>query len=409
MTRKPVVMHLATTDMTLAWLLAPQLEAFRDAGYEVVTASADGPFVEEMTQRGIRHIAVPHLTRSKSLLSDARALSSIYRRCRQVRPDIIHTHNPKPGIYGRIMGRLARVPVVMNTVHGIYAQSSDSKKRKIVVYGAERVAAAFSDLNLIQNEEDLATLRRVHVPARKLRLLGNGVDLGYFDRSRYDADREAIRRELGFGPDDVVCGVVGRLVSEKGFREVFAAAAELHEAAPNVRWMVIGPDDDAKSDAISGDEVREAQAGSDGRLQVLGERSDMARLYAAMDLYVLASYREGFPRSAMEAAAMGLPIVATNIRGCRQVVDDEITGRFVPKRDAAALAEAVADLAGDPEARCRMGKAAHAKAVQSFDQQQVIDITLAAYEELLSAKRRTRGLAPQPSGLNAAEERPGPG
>ena len=409
MSRKPVVLHLATTDMTLAWLLAPQLEAFRDAGYEVVAASADGPFVEQMAERGIRHIAVPHLTRSTSALSDARALSSIYRRCRQVRPDILHTHNPKPGIYGRIMGRLARVPVVMNTVHGIYAQSSDSRLRKVVVYGAERVAAAFSDLNLIQNEEDLATLRRVHVPARKLRLLGNGVDLERFDRSRYPADREEIRCELGFGPDDVVCGVVGRLVSEKGFREVFAAAAQLHDTAPDVRWMVIGPEDHAKSDALSDDEIRQAEARSGGRLRVLGERSDMARLYAAMDLYVLASYREGFPRSAMEAAAMGLPIVATNIRGCRQVVDDGVTGRLVAKRDAAALAEAVEDLAGDPEARCRMAKAAHAKAVRSFDHQQVIDITLAAYEELLSAKRRTRGLAPQPGSLNAAEVRRRPG
>ena len=109
--------------------------------------------------------------------------------------------------------------------------------------GAERVAAAFSDLNLIQNEEDLATLRRVHVPARKLRLLGNGVDLERFDRSVYAADREEIRRELGFGPDDVVCGVVGRLVSEKGFREVFAAAAHIPAAVMligGVGWMA-GP------------------------------------------------------------------------------------------------------------------------------------------------------------------------
>lgn len=409
MSRKPVVLHLATTDMTLAWLLAPQLEAFRDAGYDVVAASADGPFVEQMVQRGIRHIAVPHLTRSTSAVSDARALSSIYRRCRQVRPDILHTHNPKPGIYGRIMGRLAGVPVVMNTVHGIYAQSSDSSFRKIVVYGAERVAAAFSDLNLVQNEEDLATLRRVHVPAHKLRLLGNGVDLQRFDRSRSGPDREQVRRELGFGPDDVVCGVVGRLVSEKGFREVFEAAGRLHDRAPNVKWMVVGPEDHAKADAISAAEVHAAEARSGGTLRVLGERSDMPRLYAAMDLYVLASYREGFPRSAMEAAAMGLPIVATNIRGCRQVVDDDVTGRFVPKRDPVALADEVAALAADPGTRARMGEAAYAKAVRNFDQRQIIDITLAAYQELLSTKRRTRGLAPHPETVSPVGARAGSG
>ena len=124
-------------------------------------------------------------------------------------------------------------------------------------------------------------------------------------------------------------------------------------------------------------------------VRFLGLRRDMEALYAAMDLYVLASYREGFPRSAMEAAAMGLPAVATAIRGCRQVVQEGATGLLVPPRDAVALTRAVATLAGDPALRLRMGEAARAKAVAEFDQQQVIERTLATYERLLKGRGKT--------------------
>ncbi len=113
----------------------------------------------------------------------------------------------------------------------------------------------------------------------------------------------------------------------------------------------------------------------------------MEACYAAFDLYVLASYREGFPRSAMEAAAMGLPVVATNIRGCRQVVDDGRTGRLVPVRDASAIAEAVAEIANNDARRREMAIAARAKAVTDFDEQRCIDLTLDVYGSLLERKR----------------------
>ena len=120
----------------------------------------------------------------------------------------------------------------------------------------------------------------------------------------------------------------------------------------------------------------------------LGIRDDVEDLYAAMDVYVLASHREGFPRSAMEAAAMGLPIVATDIRGCRQVVDHGETGLLVPVSDPAALTEAIVALAGDPSLRARMGLAARDKARADFDQQNVIRTTLDVYERLLADRRR---------------------
>jgi glycosyltransferase involved in cell wall biosynthesis len=391
---RPTVLHVTTTDISLALLLGPQLRAFRDAGFEVLTASAPGPFVAGLEADGIRHFPLQHATRALALHHDALALAELTRLFRRLRPDVAHTHNVKPGIYGRIAARAARVPVIVNTQHGLYATSTSGFGRRMAVYSLERLAATCSDLELVQNPEDVETLSRLRVPRDKLVLLGNGIDMERFNPGRVTAERAAaVRRELGVGDGEVLFGAVGRLVWEKGYRELFEAARLLRTRVPNARIAVIGPHDPDKSDALGEDDL--AQARSDGVL-FGGMRLDVEDVYAALDVYVLASHREGFPRSAMEAAAMGRPLIATDIRGCRQVVDHERTGLLVPPREAPALADAIAALAGDPERRRAFGAAGLEKAAREFDDRRVIDITLEAYRRLLArpARRGKRRTAP---------------
>ena len=386
----PTLLHVATTDMTLELLLGPQLAAFADAGYEVVTASAPGPYVEALERRGVEHIPLRHATRSMSVAEDLRALPELVRLMRRRRPAIVHTHNPKPGIYGRLAARLAGVPVVVNTVHGLYALPEDALSRRVAVYGLERFAATCSQAELVQNEEDLAVLRRLRVPAGRLVLLGNGIDLDRFDRRRFDAEAvAAARRELGASAGtEVVVGSVGRLVAEKGYRELFEAAGQL---APHVRVAVIGMDEPDKRDALTPTEL--AGAARNG-VKLLGERHDVDWLYTGMDIFVLASHREGVPRAAMEATAMGVPIVATDVRGCRQVVDHGVNGLLVPPRDPAALAEAISRLVQDDALRAAMAAVARERAERLFDQHRCIDVTLDVYARLL----HRRGIpAPVPS------------
>jgi glycosyltransferase involved in cell wall biosynthesis len=371
------LVHVTTTDISLTLLLGPQLRAFADAGYEVIGMSAPGPDVEKLAELGVDHIPLRHFTRSMAPHRDAAAVLEVARAFRRVRPAIVHTHNPKPGWFGRPAARIAGVPVVVNTVHGLYAQPGDPWARRAAVYALERVASRFSDAELVQNPEDVSTLVHLGVPAGKLTVLGNGVDLDRFDPGRFD--RLALREEFGFGAADVVCGAVGRLVREKGYRELFAAAAAVREELPEFRLVVAGPCDPGKADAIGEEELARAQ---DAGVTFLGMRRDVERLYAALDLYVLASHREGYPRSAMEAAAMGLPIVATNIRGCRQVVDDGQTGLLVRVNNGPDLAEALLRLSQDRELRQRMGSTASNKAAEQFDQRRVIAMTLAVYERL---------------------------
>ena len=383
---RPRVVHVTTTDISLELLLGPQLSAFVDAGYEVIGASAPGEFVPAVEERGVRHVPLRNATRAMAPTRDVRALGELHRLFRELRPDIVHTHNPKPGLYGRIAARSARVPAVVNTVHGLYALPEDRFAKRAVVYSLERLASTCSDAELVQNPEDLELLRTtLRMPERKLHLLGNGVDLRRFRPPPDAAERTRVRRSIGVDDDSVVVGAVGRLVAEKGYPELFTAWHELGDRRDGATLVVVGPDDPDKPDALDRSTVERAKAEG---VQFLGMRHDVEELYWAMDVYVLASHREGYPRSAMEAAATGLPVVATRIRGCRQVVDHDRTGLLVTVRDPAALREALRDLIGDPDRRAAMRVAARERAEAEFDQERVISTTLGVYSRLLAQAGR---------------------
>jgi glycosyltransferase involved in cell wall biosynthesis len=286
-----------------------------------------------------------------------------------------------------VVGRLARVPIVVNTCHGLYVTETGPLPARTLLLLLEGIAARFSDAELVQSEEDLDRLVRRHAyPRRRTRLLGNGVDLARFRPGVLSDDERAKLRagELGAGDDHVVVGMVGRQVAEKGLLELFDAARRLDDRYVVV---VIGPDDPEKPDALDRETIR---AAADAGVRFLGMRDDVDRLYGAMDLFVLPSWREGFPRAAMEAAASGLPVVASDVRGCRQVVDHGVTGLLVPVRDGAALAEAVAALGDDPERRRRMGEAAVTRARVEFDERRVVDIVLDTYRRVAGRKGLSR-------------------
>jgi glycosyltransferase involved in cell wall biosynthesis len=391
------LIHVTTVDMSLALLLGPQLRAFADAGMDVIGVSAPGPFVPQLEAWGIRHEPLHHATRSLAVRHDVMALGELWRLFRRLKPDIVHTHNPKPGLYGRVAARAAGVPAVVNTVHGLYASPEDPLSRRAVVYTLERAASLCSGAELVQNPEDVEVLARLGVPRDKLVLLGNGIDLQRFGPA--DAhSRQRARTLLGVEADAVVVGMVARLVWQKGFRELFEAAERLYAAHPNVVFVVVGGPDPEKADAISPDEL--AAAARRGRFVFVGDRDDVEDLYPGFDLFVLPSYREGFPRSAMEAAATGLPVIASDIRGCRQAVSDGQTGLLVPLHDPTRLAASIAQLVVDADLRRRMGLAGRRKAEAEFDDRDVVAKTLAAYERVLataSRRRRTFTSAARPS------------
>jgi glycosyltransferase involved in cell wall biosynthesis/ribosomal protein S18 acetylase RimI-like enzyme len=377
------VAHLTTTDLTLRYLLLGQLRRLAAEGHEVTGISAPGPHAAALEAAGIRFLPWRNATRSWNPVADVRALAELVALLRRERFDLVHTHNPKPGVLGRVAARLAGTPLVVNTVHGLYATPEDRLRKRAAVLGLEWLAGRCSDLELYQSEEDLAWAGRLRL-ARKGRshLLGNGTDTGFFDPAQVPPERAAaLRRELGLPADALVVGAVGRLVAEKGYRELFAAARAVRQADPRVRFLAVGTPDLDKADAISEAEL----AAAAGDVLVTGWRDDVRDLLAVMDVFVLASWREGMPRSAIEAAAMGKALVLTDIRGCREVARHDREALLVPPRDPGALAAAISRLAADPALRERLAAAARRRAQERFSEKDVAERVVAHYRRLAGA------------------------
>ncbi|MGH2793469.1 MAG: GNAT family N-acetyltransferase [Actinomycetota bacterium] len=378
------VAHVTTIDLTLWYMLRPQLRRLASEGYEVTGISAPGDCVRMLEAEGVRHIAWRGATRGWSLTADIRAFFELYRIFRRERFDIVHTHNPKPGVLGRIAARLAGVRCVVNTQHGLYAMPEDKPARKAAVLSIEWIAARFSDSELFQSAEDLVWAKRLRIARPpKARLLGNGIDLERFDPAAVPAERIGkLRAELGIGEGAVVVGAVGRLVAEKGYRELFEAAARVRVAHPDAVFLIVGGADPEKWDSIPADEM----AGAREHAIFAGHRDDVRDLMALMDVFVLASWREGLPRSAIEAAAMGKPLVLTDIRGCREVAREGVEGFLVPPRDAERLAGAIEQLVADEGLRERLGGAARERALERFDERKVEEIVVTEYRRVLPSE-----------------------
>jgi len=380
------VAHVTTVDLSLRYLLLNQLLSIQREGYQVVGISSPGAETVIIEAEGIHHIPVP-MTRNLTPLADLVSLWRLYRVMRQERFTIVHTHTPKAGLLGRLAAHLANVPIVVHTVHGFYFHEHMSPAGRRFYTAIERTAARCSDLILSQNQEDvcMAIEERICLP-EKIKYLGNGIDLQRFDPARLSPeDLENQRARLGLPATTPVVGFVGRLAQAKGLLELFSAVRIVQEQVPNVRLLVVGAADFPKRDAVTPDRAREY--GIADSCIFTGRRQDMPDLYALMDLLVLPSYgREGIPRVLMEASAMKVPCVATDVRGCREAVEHGRNGLLVALGDVQALAEAIIDLLTDRQKAQRLGEEGRRIARERFDERRVFETIKAEYARLLSEK-----------------------
>jgi len=372
------VAHLTTVDMSLSLLLGTELAADVAAGHRTYGLSSPGRFVPAVEALGVEHVPIASLTRSWDPRGDLRATRELVAALRRLDLDVLHTHNPKTGVIGRIAGRLVGIPVVVNTCHGLWASPTDRLRRRAPVYAAEVVASWFSHHELFQNGTDLTTLTP-WLRRGRATVVGNGTDLTHF--SACPAERARFRAELGVTDATVLVGGVGRMVAEKGIREFLAMADQLRATyGERVEVVWVGPDDPDKPDAWA----EESHA-----VRFLGERGDMRAVYNALDVFVLPSYREGFSRSAMEAAACRTAMVLSDIRGCREIGDHGTHLLLAPARDADGLTAQVERLVKDEALRDRLAAAAEERARSEFDQRAVAARSLQTYADV--ATRRGLG------------------
>jgi glycosyltransferase involved in cell wall biosynthesis len=384
---RPKLMHVTTVDLSLDSLLRYQLLRFVEEGFDVTGVSAPGPYVESLRSVGIPHISVPSLTRSWTPDDDLRATAQLVRVFRSERPAVVHTHNPKSGVLGRIAARVARVPVILNTVHGLYANPALPPGKRWLIDRAEAWAMRLSHQELFQSQEDLQrALREGMVPPGRASWLGNGVDLRRFDPDAVlVADVEALRARWVVPEGAKVVGTVARLVREKGYEELFRAAAGVRSQRRDVVFVCVGALEPSKGDGLSATDLDRARAAG-VVFHGEGTREEMPSIYGAFDVFLLPSHREGMPRSLIEASAMRRPVIATDIRGCREVVDPGVTGTLIPVDDDRAIAGTVSRMLDDP-GRVTMGEAGRQRALEMFDEEGVVERTLQVYRRLLRQHR----------------------
>lgn len=377
-------------DATMVGLVFAQIKAAQKDGFALHGLCSQGPNFGMLQKNGVLMYPVT-VKRKISPLSDVVTLWEFYRYFRREKIDIVHTHTPKCSLLGQLAAKLAGVPVIINTVHGFYFHEHMKPWARRFFIALEWIAARCSTVILCQNPEDVETAVRLGICNRdKIKLLGNGVDLSKFDPALFDSEfKKKKRKEIGVPAHAIVVGIIGRLVREKGFLELFKAMKNIMVTNEKVWLVVIGPEEPDKPDRISADAFKEY--GIANRTIRLGRREDIPELLACCDVYTLPSWREGFPRSAIEATAMGLPIVATDIRGCRQVVEDGVNGLLVPLHNIGKLETAITALLKDGLLRDKMGAAGYAKARREFDEINVCQIVVNTYNSLLPCIRDRKG------------------
>jgi glycosyltransferase involved in cell wall biosynthesis len=351
----------------------------REMGYDITFLySPDEAASKILADRGFKSHFVP----MSRVLSprDAISVVRLVDYFRSFRPDIVHTHTSKAGAVGRIAAAIAGVPTVIHTIHGFPFIEGQPRLKYVGYAGAERLLARCTDLLLSQSLEDVRTAQRLGIKSRSgfTVHIGNGIDLARFNRSRFP-DLPGLRASLGLDCGPVIT-TVGRLTVEKGYLDLVRALAAIRD----LKWTVlfVGADEGAEA------EIRSLvqRLGLAGRVRLLGQRSDIERLLAASDLFVLPSYREGVPRSVIEAQAMCLPVVATNIRGCREVVVDGVTGLLVEAGAPKSLAASMRQLLESEDLRKRMGEGGRRRAEVEFDERRVFQRIGKAYEMVLARK-----------------------
>lgn len=388
------ILLFANTDWYLYNFRRSLAQAVREAGHEVLLVSPHGPYVALLQDLGFRWVAAPMQRRSLNPLRELALLLWLHRLIRREQVDLVHSFTIKCAVYGSLAARSARrMSVTAVAGMGYVFTSNDLLARCLrpVVRSLLKLGLGGGGNRLIlQNPDDVALFERAGlVDAARVRLIpGSGVNCERFSPA------------LLAGQPDPALGLrvllPARLLWDKGLAEFVEAARLLRADGRQVQCLLAGDPDPGNPAAVPEATVRGwAEA---GLVHWLGHVDDMPTLLGSVHVVALPSYyREGLPKGLIEAGACGLPLITTDMPGCREVVSDGVDGLLVPARNARALADAIARLQDEPALRQRLGQAARAKALAQFDERQVIQRTVAVYQELLgNARTGPTFLSPAP-------------
>jgi glycosyltransferase involved in cell wall biosynthesis len=370
--RRPVVVLSANNCWNLVNFRGPLLTGLQDAGYRLVGFAPLDSHADDLRQRGVEVHPVPIARSGMNPIIDARLLIRYVRMLRKLRPAAYCGFTIKPNVYGAIAARIAGVPAI-NNVTGLATPYLSEGLVWAVAERLYRFAFKRSTTVFYHNEEDLRLmLERKVIRADQGKVIpGSGVNLEQFKPGPVQADGPM--RFLFFG----------RLILHKGIREFIDAVRVIRAVLPDARFQLLGNPDPGNPTSVSDAELRSWI--DDGIVEHLGEHRDVRPYIQAATVVVLPTYREGMSRALLEGAAMGKPLIGTDVAGSRDLIEDGVTGLLCRARDASSLAEAMREMASmSPAALRAMGAAGRKKMEREFSEEVVVQAYLEALEKAIA-------------------------
>lgn len=377
---KQTLIRITTVPLSLEKLLSGQLH-FMSSFYNVIAVSSDKERLERYGESEKVVVFPLEMTRKITPLLDVLAVLKLYFFLKKTKPFIVHTHTPKAGIVGMLASKLAGVPHRLHTVAGMPLLEQAGFKRmlldfieKLTYSCATKVYPNSFKLRdiIIQNE---------YCPPRKLKVLANGssngIDTSYFDVSHFSEDQKSsLKQELGIKSSDFVFIFVGRIVSDKGINELISAFSEIQEYKTDIKLLLVGPYEQ-ELDPLKEETLNQINANKS--IFSVGYQDEVRPYFAISDCLVFPSYREGFPNVVMQAGAMGLPCIVSDINGCNEIIEDTKNGYIIPVRDKEAVKETLLRILENKEAYSKIQQNARAMIVSRFDQKIMWESILKEY------------------------------
>ena len=381
----PTLVHITTVPWSLRFI-AGQVGYMKAQGFNVIALSSPSPFLDAFGRdNGVETIGI-EMPRSVTPAQDLRALWRVAETLRHIAPDIVHAHTPKGGLLGTAAAYLAAVPHRIYHIKGLPFETAQGTMRHLLTTTertscqlATKVLCVSAGVRAYAIDEGIVAAEKIAVVAHGS---SNGVDAAvrFNPTTRPSGERGATRASLGIAADADVIGFVGRLVGDKGIVELAEAWSSLREHHPRAVLLLIGPYE--PRDPVPA--ITRQQLEADPRVVVIDEMvGGVERLYGAIDVVALPTYREGLPNVVLEAQAMALPVVATSIPGCREAARDGVTATLVPVLDAGALASALDAYLRDPGLRRSHGDAGRRWVLEAFRPEAIWAATHTCYRELL--------------------------
>ncbi len=385
------LIRITTVPLSLKVLLKGQLRFMASNGFDVKGVSSEGEELREVHEN--EGIAVEAITMSRKItpFQDLKSLWEMWNFLRKEKPQIVHTHTPKAGIIGMLAARLAGVPHRLHTVAGLPLMEATGTKRKILNF-VEKLTYSSATM-VYPNSKGLYDfiLQNNFTQSNKLKIIANGssngIDTTFFSPDQVtETERVTLREKLNIQPDDFVFVFVGRIVSDKGINELIKAFSELQAAGNNepvgIKLLLVGGLEN-DLDPLNPETLAEINQNKD--IISVGFQQDVRSFFAIADALVFPSYREGFPNVVMQAGAMGLPSIVSDINGCNEIIVEGENGLIIPPKNVEKLKEKILTLAKDKNLYTKLKGNSRRMIENRYEQSVVWNALLEEYEGLLQS------------------------